>query len=369
MAARTTSTLFSARATQAPAKPAPTAKAVARPADPPAAATTPGFTAPRLLWKTFLRRCDSTPAGIGNAVYTGAGSFLYQLDEGGRTLWATETGSQQSSPALDDTRVYIGSDRGFLYAMNRKTGQVVWRAPTNDTILSAPAVGGGRVFFEGTDNNVYGVDAATGKLAWKFARPDGSLGYASPVYTPDAGLFVAGESNLYRLDPQTGTQTWRAVVGGKSLSTPAVAARRVFVGSDAAGLSAFSVADGKKLWTFPGRVAGDWFGAPIYAAGSVFVSTYRRYVYAVDAVTGRQKWATRLLGPALSAPVLDAGRNVLYVAGETFKNNPTLWAFDARTGKELWSFRAGSLANAPAIVGDRLYVGSLNGYLFAFTLK
>src|SRR5688572_2499920 len=156
----------------------------------------PRYAAPRLLWKTFLRRCDSTPAALPGVVYTGAGSYLYQLDAGGRTLWATETGSQQSSPVLSEARVYIGSDRGILYAMDRRTGAVVWRFQPGgtNTFLTRPEFGAGRVYVEGTDNNVYCVDAAGGILRWKFTRPDGSLGYAAPHYTRD-GLYVCGESN------------------------------------------------------------------------------------------------------------------------------------------------------------------------------
>jgi polyvinyl alcohol dehydrogenase (cytochrome) len=44
--------------------------------------------------------------------------------------------------------------------------------------------------------------------------------------------------------------------------------------------------------------------------------------------------------------------------------NPTMFALDARNGKILWSFAAGSSVIAgPAIVGDSLYWGSGYGHL------
>ena len=345
------------------------------PARPAAAATraaaAPTFRKPRLLWRTFLRRCDSLPAALPGVVYTGAGSYLTQLDDGGRTLWATETGNQQSSPALDDTRVYIGSDRGILYAMNRRTGQIAWRfSPTGgarpNTFLTRPAVGGGRVYAEGTDDNVYAVDAASGLLRWKFLRPDGSLGYSAPLYRRSA-VYVAGETTLYALDPSTGDRLWSAPAGSKSVSAPDEGGRRVFVGTDGSGLAAFTN-DGKLAWRFTGKGAGDWFGPPRYADGVVYVGTYQRYVYAVDAVTGKQRWSARLLGSALTLPALDSARGALYVCSETFRNNPTLWALDARTGKELWNHRAGTITKGATLLGNRLYAGSLNGYFHAFLL-
>ena len=341
---------------------------LAKPKTTPPKPAAPKFKPPRPLWKTFLRRVDSTPTALPGVVYVGAGSYLYQLDDGGRTLWATETGNQQSSPVLDETRVYIGSDRGILYAMNRKTGQVAWRFTPGgtNTFLTRPALGGGRVYAEGTDNNVYAVDRATGTLRWKFTRPDGSLGYSSPWYTRD-GIYVCGESVLYYLDPATGQEKWRVPVGGKSLSAPAEGGRRVFACGDGTGLNAFNSSTGKLLWNFAGT-AGDWLGSPLYAAGTVYVGTYKRYIHAVDAVTGKKRWTTQILGPSLSLPVLDAARNVLYVTAETFRNNPTLWALDARTGKTLWNYRAGSIGESATILGDRLYVGALDGYFYAFRL-
>lgn len=330
----------------------------------------PAFVKPRLLWKTFLRRVDGTPAALPGVIFIGAGSYLHQLDEGGRTLWATETGNQQSSPALDETRVYIGSDRGILYALNQRTGQGAWKfaASPRSVIQTRPVVGGGLIFTEASDNNVYALDAVSGAERWRFTRTDGSLSYSSPIYTR-TGLYVGGENTLYRLDPQTGAEMWRAPLGGKSLSTATVGGRRVFAGGDGIGLNALSEEDGKALWNFTGKARNDWFGPPLYAAGTVFVTTYSRYVYAVDSVSGRQKWSARVLGAALARPVLDEKRGVLYVTSTTFKGNPTLSAFDARSGKLLWSYKMGYVAGSPVIEGDRLYVGSTTGHFYAFSLK
>jgi outer membrane protein assembly factor BamB len=354
-------------------KPATAPKPATIPKPAPTPRPRPSFVAPRLLWKTFLRRVDGSPATASNGVYIGAGNYLHQLDSGGRTLWATETGAQQSSPALDDTRVFIGSDKGTVYGMNRKTGAILWRFPAASAVQTRLSTGNGRVFVESSDNNVYALDAATGGLKWKFTRPDGSLGYSAPVF--DKGtVYVAGETTLYRLNGETGIEEWRAIIGGKSVSAPFVVtptiptAGRVYVGSDGAGLTALSVSDGATAWNFRGAVATDWFGPPLVANDTVYVSTYNRYVYAVDAQTGKQKWQSRLLGNALSQPALDSKRGVLYVASATFRDNPTLTAFNARTGTKLWDFRMGYVFGSPQIVDDRLYIGSTTGFFYCFEL-
>lgn len=342
-----------------------------KPATPPPKPAAPAYTAPKLLWKTFLKRLDGTPAALGTVVWVGANNALVQIDSGGRTLWSTETGSQQSTPVYDDTRIFIGSDRNILYAMNRRSGEVAWqfKGESNGTISTRPTVGGGRVFTASSDGNIYGLDAASGALKWKFTRQDGSLGYANPVLFGSDALYCAGETTLYRLNPATGAETWRAFVGGKSLGTPTVAGGRVYVSGDGVGVNAFDEKDGKPLWSFTGVGKGDWFGPPLVSGGTVYVTTYSRYVYALDALSGKQKWSYRLLGNALATPALDTARNVLYVTSITFRDNPTITAIDSRTGKKLWDYRAGYVAGSPLLSGDRLYVGSTNGYLYAFSLK
>lgn len=330
----------------------------------------PLFIKPKLLWRTSLGRMESNPALSGETLFLGAGDSLYQLDSGGRAQWHSEVGPQLSAPVFDSQRVYIGSDKGSLTAFNRKAGGEAWKfsADGNAAILSRPALGAGRVYFEATDNNVYGLDATNGQLRWKYLRLDGSLGYSSPLYE-DGAVFVCGETTVYRLDASTGTETWKAYVGGKSLSTPVTGGGRLYVGGDGTGLVALSPTTGNVVWTFPGKIEGDWFGTPFYANGVVYVSTYNRYVYAIDADTGKQKWSYRLLGSSLTAPVLDVKRSALYVTSTTFRDNPTLTALDAKNGKKLWDYPMGYLSSSPLLTEDKLYIGSTNGYLYAFGLK
>ena len=339
-----------------------------RPKPKPTASPKPVFQKPTLAWKTFLRRVDGTPALAERTSFLPAGNYLYQIDSGGRTLWAVETGDVQSSPALDTTRAYVGSDKGVLYSINRKNGQVAWQFAASSSILTRPAVSGDTVIIESSDNSLYGIDAAGGKQKWKFPRPDGSLGYSSPRVGGTDSLYICGETTLYRLNTETGKEKWHTYIGGKSASSPDIGGGRVYVGGDGTGLSAFSQDTGLSLWNFKGSKNTDWFGAPLYAEGTVYVATYSRYVYAVDAPTGNLKWSYRLLGGSLSQPVLDTKRGVLYITSNTFHDNPTITALDIKTGKSLWSYKAGYISGSPVISGDRLYVGSTAGYYHCFTL-
>lgn len=359
--------------------PGPPKQTRPRPKPRPAPSAKAPVSAPPLLWKTFIKRLDNAPAvESGNdpdktLLYLGANNSLLCLDGGGRTQWAAVIGPTQAQPAFDDTNVYIGTDRGAFYAVRRDTGTIGWKYAAPSTILTTPLLlDKTHVLTECSDGSLYALLTTNGTLAWSFKRPDGSLGYSSPVLDGGA-IFVCGENTLYKLGANDGKELWRTPIGGKSLGTPSVDANRVFVGGDAgAGITALDAQSGKALWTFgglPGTINGEWFGSPLAMGGVVYVSTYNRYVYALDTQTGRVKWSYRLLGNALARPVLDAKRNVLYVASITFRDNPTVTALDSRSGAKLWDYKAGYVAASPILAGERLYVASTNGYLYAFGVR
>lgn len=329
---------------------------------------------PTLLWKTSIKRGEATAAVGPEETYVTGGTTLYRLNAEGHTDWSTEIGPTQSEVTLDAKRAYVGTDRGTVYAIDRQSGAILWKSTTiSGAVRMAPLVVGNRVVVESNDNNIYGLELATGTLKWLFTRPDGSLGYSAPVAIPGGtGFLVCGEGTLYRLDATTGKQTWRSVIGGKSLATPVIRGTRAYVAGDGSGLVALDLETGERRWRFRvgnEKLGQDWFGPPLLVGNTLFVSTYRRNLYALEATSGSVKWSTKVPGPALARPALDEKRNVLYVSSGTFRDSPTLTALNARNGSKLWEYKLGYVAASPALGNGRLYLGSTNGYFYAFSIK
>ena len=75
-------------------------------------------------------------------------------------------------------------------------------------------------------------------------------------------------------------------------------------------------------------------------------------------------WSVQLTGP-LTSPV--AVTNTVYVAA---KDQHTVHAFDAATGKEKWRFTAGGrIDSPPTIYGDRAFFGCADGWVYALRLS
>jgi hypothetical protein len=79
-----------------------------------------------------------------------------------QTLWNYTTGDTvDSSPAVCDGVVYVGSQDDKVYALNATTGKQVWNYTTGGEVYSSPAVANGVVFVGSEDDKVY----AFGSLA------------------------------------------------------------------------------------------------------------------------------------------------------------------------------------------------------------
>ena len=121
--------------------------------------------------------------------------------------WSHQTGgSLDSSPAVVNGIVYVGSYDNHVYALNAKTSTLLWKYTTGGRVRSSPAVASGVVFAGAFDNNVYALNARTGALLWKYTT--GSSVVSSP--TVGDGIVYVGswDHNVYALSASTGAVLW-----------------------------------------------------------------------------------------------------------------------------------------------------------------
>ena len=67
--------------------------------------------------------------------------------------------SVESSPVLSGGIVYIGASDGVLYALDRKTGSLLWKHVFGTPVLGTVAVSGNTLFVADFAGNVYGFVA------------------------------------------------------------------------------------------------------------------------------------------------------------------------------------------------------------------
>jgi outer membrane protein assembly factor BamB len=302
----------------------------------------------------------------------------------GGVQWRFQTGGMvQSSATVVGSTAYVGSGDGNLYALDVATGTERWRFTAGRAITSSAAVARGTVYVGSRDNAFYSVDARTGKQRWKVTTgadaplawgfESGDLYTSSPAWSDGLVVFGSGDGRVYAVNESSGAVRWRYATGGRVRSSPAISGGRVYVGSMDGTLYALRLEDGRELWRFDTeghRLRSGEFGfdrrtiqsSPAVADGRVFVGSRDGFLYAVEAASGRLLWRVdHQMSWVNTSPAVAGG---LVFAGSS--DERFLQAVDARTGKERWRLTTERpVWSSPAVVGDLVYVGDGSGTVYA----
>lgn len=185
--------------------------------------------------------------------------------------WRLRTeGDVSATPAVDATTVYIPDFAGNLYAVDRESGEVRWKANIGD-LTGIPG------------NHARATPAISGKLL---------------IFGDQAGKATSPDGWVLAINRVTGALVWKTKVPGGGF--PIITQAAVVHG----GVAYVGVASYEEALVR--------FGFPL---------TFRGSVLALDVRTGQIRWQTYMAPPGYtgaavwgSTPAIDPSRNALYVA-------------------------------------------------------
>jgi outer membrane protein assembly factor BamB len=192
-------------------------------------------------------------------------------------------------------RVYFGSFDGAVYALDARSGDLIWKHDTGAPVVSSPAVDGGHVLVGSRSYDLLALGAADGLPDWTFYYWFSWVESSATLHRGTAYVGSSDAHRLWALDLRTGERSWNFDTRGSSWAQPAVTDDAVYIG-------AVGVAD--------------------------YLVDHRGGFFAVHRDTGRARWAFPVQRPE---------------------------------GSALWGF-----ASAPAVGGGLVFVGGLDGKLYAF---
>jgi outer membrane protein assembly factor BamB len=306
------------------------------------------------------------------------------VEEFGRVAWRFDAGASiRGSAVVDGETLYFGSSDGALHAVDLRTGRAVWRRDVGAAIASTPAITAGVVLVGARDGVLHGVSASDGSPVWTLQTggdlplPWGHEGWdyltSSPAVANGIAYWGSGDGHVYAVDAANGRERWRFATGGRVRSTPAVVNGVVYVGNSDGFVYAIDAESGTERWRFQtagaSLDAADFgfdrrqiYGSPAVEGGQVFVGSRDASLYALDAVTGRQLWTFDEESAWVISSAAVTGDRV-YSARSSSGNTR---AIDRATGEEVWSHAAGSLVfSSPVISGGTLYIGEEDGDVVA----
>ncbi|WP_336022512.1 PQQ-binding-like beta-propeller repeat protein [Halobellus salinisoli] len=273
--------------------------------------------------------------------------------------WALEADDAvQSAATVTEDVVYVGSDDGGLYAIDRSDGTEQWVFRTDGSVSGAPAAVDGTVYVGSTDATLYALDTAARETRWTYETGGGIE--AAPTVT-DGTVYVGSDDNsLHAVDIDDGTAIWTFETGGIITSTPAVADGTVYVGSADGSVYAVDATSGTERWSY--ATDNGVNSSPAVAAGTVYVSSSDGHLYALDAATGERSWRFPLEGLGGTSPAVADG--AVYVTEGV--QGTRIHALDADTGERRWSGETGaSVRSSPAVADGVVYVTSTDSYVYA----
>lgn len=188
----------------------------------------------RIAWKREMGGSIRSSVAIGEEMlYFGCedGSVV-AYDIRGEPKWRARARKNViSTPYLDleEGILYVGSMDWNVYALDARSGWVVWRTRTSGPIISSPTLADGMVYIGSVDNHLYALEAHSGRVVWKY-ETEGQI-TSSPAFANGAVYFGGIDHHLYSLDAETGELRWRFKTGGPVPSSPAVVEEKVYVGS------------------------------------------------------------------------------------------------------------------------------------------
>jgi len=125
---------------------------------------------------------SSAPVIFDNIIYQSTrDGILYAIDFEGRELWRFRTGEPVDAGFEYGNLFVICSGDGNVYALDKKTGQEIWRYHTGSLNYHIPTFWNGKIYFSSWDCHIYAIDI-NGNPLWRFATSSSKPSYVPPTY-------------------------------------------------------------------------------------------------------------------------------------------------------------------------------------------
>ena len=279
-------------------------------------------------------------------IATESGELLGIDRESGKLLWRTSLNHGEarafqlfSSPNIAEGKIFIGSATKELYVVDLKSGKLLWKTTASDWIRSKPLVIGNRVFFASLDGTVTALefdDDGYEKL-WSAQAGHHQI-FADLSGTKNGILATSSDLYLYSMNAETGKIQWNRSLIESSFAE-----------------------DGERIMGDIVAGGGDFQSPPTVKDGIVYVGTPSRFVFAVDAKTGKEIWRFETSGQVSGAPSVHQGRVYFGQQG----GNDEMYCVDAKTGSPIWTSKVGWVWTTSTPDDSKVYTGTVDGRIIA----
>lgn len=336
-------------------------------------ATTTLSDQPKLLWELSSKDgWVGTCAIAGDHVYAPAlEGYLYCLERTtGNIVWKyrsidstdeTEFAAGfKAAPLITGSLVIVGDEDGYLHVVDRATGQRKWQFETGAEIAGGVAIWNNRLIVASHDSFLYCL-SMEGEELWSFQTRDRIN--CSPAIV-DHFTFVSGcDSQLRVIDINEGTETLSVDLQDYLIASPAIVDDFLYVGSHGGIVTALNWRTGEVRWRYEGQRQLSIRASAVATDDLILVGSHDKQMHAIERDTGQPRWTFPTKARIeCSAAVVDS--RVFFGSGDG-----NLYGLALDNGREVWKYNAGRPINGGVAIGEQcLVVGedATNGRLLCF---
>ena len=320
-----------------------------------------------VLGALLLSSCAGSALGAGQSwsnvtanqetgvVYLSAGSLIYAVDaKTGSLVWtAPEKPNARTTfyaPGLVvEKQLIVGDFKSAVHSFSTVDGSEGWIfEDARDRFIGGAAYANDLIFVPSADYSVYALNLQ-GDLVYTFET--GQVNWSTPVTDEDNVYFSSMDHHLYAYDLSNGELVWKTDMGGAINGSPALGDGMLYVGTLNREVIAVNASDGSIEWR---SGADDYLWAtPLAHDGIVYIGDALGEIHAYDAATGDLSW-TAAAGSPVTAKLTVVGDNLVAV---TRALDVVAFSFD---GEKVWTRSVtdstGVLQSDPVLVGDLLII-------------
>jgi outer membrane protein assembly factor BamB len=319
----------------------------------------------KVLWTWEAGEAIESSAAIANGtVFVGVASgelVALALDSGAvRWKYPVNLGVGESSPAVAGGKVFVGDLEGVFHAVHVADGTRAWTFKTGSEIKSSPVVVGTRVLVGSYDGVLYGLNVADGSVAWK-VKTDNYV-HGTPAVADGVAYFAGCDEVFHAVRVSDGRELAKTPFGAYTGASVALDRHIAYFGTFDNEVLAFDLQKKKVAWRYAHHERQfPFYSSAAVADGLVVVGGRDKLVHAIDAATGKARWAFATRARVESSPAITGGR--VYVGS----GDGRFYVLELSSGRRVWEYDMASAVSAsPAIASGRIVIGSQDGRLVCF---
>lgn len=203
----------------------------------------------------------------------------------GKQIWRKQFKGIVSSPAMHEGALYFGCEDKNVYAIDydSRKSNILWKYPCTDSVRSRPCISAQRdlLVFSSIDGYIYAVNRHTGEYRWSFVTRAPVLStVVSSIIGRDEYFFAGADDGRFHCLNSRGKEMWSFKASGRIRTEALIDRNRIYFGSEDNNLYCIDAVKGRELFKF--ATDGNINSRPLIKNGLLVFGSSDSFVHGIQ---------------------------------------------------------------------------------------